>query len=137
MSNRLLSLLTEIESALIANDPAPDGGRWDTSRLVNFKQGLARLTLAICSPTGMSVPRGSILLQCFALADSSLCMKSNLSWEGIANSTVYAIYSKPGINWHREAGQIAVKWLDGQFAMLESPAADQAVSGGAQWEKSA
>jgi hypothetical protein len=116
MSNRLLSLLTEIERALLARDPAPDGGSWDTMRLINYNQGLARLTLAVRSPERVTVSRGSILLQNFTLADGSQCLKANLSWAGAENSTVYAIYSKPQINWSLEASQIAAKWLDGQVA---------------------
>lgn len=114
MSNRLLSLLTEIERALVANDPAPDGGSWDTMRLINYHQGLARLTLAVKSPENVTKSRGSILLQDFALADGSKCMKANLGWEGADSTMVYAIYSKPLMDWSHEARQIAAKWLDSQ-----------------------
>ncbi len=114
MSNRLLSLLTEIERALIANNPAPDGGSWDTMRLINYHQGLARLTLAVKAADHVTSPHGSILLQNFTLADGSQCLKANLSWEGQENTSVYAIYAKPQINWALEASQIAIKWLDGQ-----------------------
>jgi len=120
MSNRLLWLLTEIEHALIANDPAPDGGSWDTMRLINYQQGLARLTLAAKSSEHVTKPRGAILLQDFALADGSKCLKANLSWEGVEHTLVYAIYSKPQINWPYEVSRIATKWLDGQPAVTQS-----------------
>lgn len=120
MSNRLLSLLTDIERALVANDPSPDGGSWDTMRLINYHQGLARLTLAVKSPEQITKSRGSVLLQDFSLADGSKCLKANLSWEGQETTLVYAIYSKPQINWTHEAGQIASKWLDGQPAVVQS-----------------
>ena len=120
MSNRLLSLLTEIERSLIANDSSPDGGTWETLRLINFPQGLARLTLAVRSADGSTATRGTILLQGFTLADGSLCLKANLAWTGTENTSVYAIYSKPEINWRGEAAQIAVKWLDGQLALAEA-----------------
>jgi len=42
---RLLSFLSDIERALIAESPVVDGGAWITTRMVNFHQGLARLTL--------------------------------------------------------------------------------------------
>jgi hypothetical protein len=122
MSNRLLSLLTEIERALMANDAAPDGGSWDTMRLINYHQGLARLTLAVKSPDHVTKTRGSILLQNFTLADGSQCLKANLSWAEAENTTVYAIYAKPQINWALEASQIAIKWLDGQPVALEASA---------------
>jgi hypothetical protein len=109
MSNRLLSLLTEIEHSLIANDSSPDGGTWETLRLINFRQGLARLTLSVRSAAGATATRGTILLQGFTLADGSLCLKANLAWTGTENTSVYAIYSKPEVNWRGEAAQIAVK----------------------------
>ena len=120
MSNRLLSLLTEIERAMVANDPAPDGGMWDTMRLINYQQGLARLTLAVKTAEDIIKPRGTILLQDFSLADGSKCLKANLSWDGVETTLVYAVYSKPHINWTYEAGRIASKWLDGQPTVIQS-----------------
>ena len=134
MSNRLLSLLTEIERALIANDPSPDGGTWDTLRLINFRQGLARLTLSARSTTGVTSARGSILLQGFNLADGSLCLKANLTWQGTEQTSVYAIYAKPEINWRGEAAQIAVKWLDGQFAVAEAAGSTEEVAHGSMMQ---
>ena len=120
MSNRLLTLLTEIERALIANDPTPDGGAWDTLRLINFHQGLARLTLSIRSPSGLTSSQGIVLLQDFSLADGTQCVKASLNWQGIEKSSIYSIYSKPLLDWHREAGQIAAQWLDGHQAAIEA-----------------
>jgi hypothetical protein len=60
------------------------------------------------------------LLQGFALADGSLCMKANLTWQGTENSAMYAIYAKPKIDWRLEASQIADKWLDGLLAVTEA-----------------
>ena len=107
-------MLTEIEQAVIANDPSPDGGAWEAARLINFHQGLARLTLSVRSTTGQVAPRGTILVQNFTLADGTLCLKANLAWRGTDATMVSAVYSKPDTNWRGEAGQIAVKWLDGQ-----------------------
>ncbi|MEI6108042.1 MAG: hypothetical protein WCR49_13665 [Opitutae bacterium] len=122
MSTHLLSLLSDIESALIATDAAPDGGCWDTMRVINFPQGLAALKLAVRSPEKVTTARGTILLQAFTLADGSNCVKANLSWRGTENSTVYAIYTKHGINWRLEASQIADKWLDGQLPLTDTQA---------------
>ena len=134
MSTRLLSLLSDIEHALRANDPSPDGGDWDTLRLVNFRQGLARLTLSVRAPSRVTSAAGSILLQGFCLADGSFCLKANLAWQGTDNSAIYAVYSKPGTNWRLEAGQIADKWLEGWHAQKEAasagPAGQSPVSGG-------
>jgi hypothetical protein len=130
MSNRILSLLTDIEQALKANDPSPDDGTWDTLRLINFHQGLARLTLAVRLPTGVTVGRGMILLQDFSLADGTQCVKANLSWRDVEKSSVYAIYSKPQMNWKLEAGQIANQWLDGHLAAVEAHAAAEHISDG-------
>lgn len=122
MSTRLLSLLTDIERAMIANDPTPDDGAWDTLRLINFNQGLARLTLSIRGADGVIRASGQILLQNFSLADGSQCMKANLSWHGSESTAVYAIYSKPELNWKLEASQIANKWLDGRHTAAEAAA---------------
>jgi hypothetical protein len=124
MSNRLLSLLSEIEQAMKANDPSPDGGTWETLRIINFHQGLARLTLAVRSTAGATAPRGAVLLQSYLLADGSQCVKANLSWHGTETTAVYAIYAKPETNWHGEASQIAIKWLDGWIAATEAAAAE-------------
>lgn len=113
MSNRLLTLLTEIERAIVANDPSPDGGKWDTLRLVNFNRGLARLTLSVRNPAGVTSGRGVILLQQFTLADETQCVKANLSWNGVERSSVYSIYSTPQLDWRREANQVAAQWQDG------------------------
>jgi|CXWL01.1.fsa_nt_gi hypothetical protein len=120
MASRLLSLLTDIERTVRANEPAPDGGNWDTLRLINFRQGLARLTLSIRSPARVTTSAGSLLLQGFSLADGSLCVKASLSWQGTDNAATYAVYAKPETNWRLEAAQIAEKWLDGRLAGEES-----------------
>ena len=122
MSNRLLTLLTHIERAVIANDPSPEGGNWDTLRLVNFHQGLARLTLSIRSTAGVTSSQGVVLLQNFTLADGTQCVKASLTWQGIEASSVYSIYSKPSLDWNREAGQIGAQWLDGHSAAVEAKA---------------
>ena len=130
MSNRLLTLLTEIERALIANDPNPEGGAWDTLRLINFHQGLARLTLSIRSPAGVTLGQGLILLQDFSLADGTQCVKASLNWQGVDKPSVYSIYSKPLLNWHAEAGQIAAQWLDGHQAAVEAKALSESSPSG-------
>ncbi len=123
MSNRLLTLLTRIEHAVVANDPSPEGGNWDTSRLVNFHQGLARLTLSIRSATGAVSVQGVVLLQDFTLADGTQCVKASMSWDGVEKNSVYSIYSKPTLDWNREAAQIGSQWLDGHTTALEAKAA--------------
>ena len=123
MSNRLLTLLTRIERAVIANDPSPEGGNWETLRLVNFHQGLARLTLSIRSAAGAISTQGVVLLQDFTLADGTQCVKASMSWEGVEKNEVYSIYSKPTLNWDREAAQIGSQWLDAHMAALEAKAA--------------
>jgi len=122
MPNRLLSLLSDIERAIIANDPSPDEGTWDTMRLINFHQGLARLTLSVKLPAGTTSVRGTILLQHFTLADDTQCVKANLTWQGVENACTYAIYAKPLVNWNLEASQIAIKWLDGRVPVTEEVA---------------
>lgn len=108
---RLLSFLSEIEKALLAESPAIDGGAWESSRMVNFHHGLARLTL---SPRpGNDFTAGTIFLQAFLLADGSLCLKASLGWNGCNSTPVMAVYSTPQLNWKLEASRIASTWLEG------------------------
>jgi hypothetical protein len=126
MSNRLLSLLTEIERVLISEHSPADGGKWDTLRLMNFNQGLARLTISVQSAQRITAARGIILLQHFTLADDTQCLKANLSWNGTEKTSSYAVYSKPSVDWNREAAQIAGKWIDGLSQVSEASAVAEA-----------
>ncbi len=108
---RLLSFLTEIEKALVAESPALDGGAWAATRIVNFHQGLARLSL---SPrAGNESAPGAIFVQAFSLADGSLCLKASLGWQGHEACPVLAVYSTPQTNWKLEASRIGSVWLEG------------------------
>ena len=108
---RLLSFLTEIEKALAAESPPVDGGAWTATRMINFHQGLARLTLT--PRPGNDFPGGTVFLQGYALADGSVCLKAGLSWQGSEALSVMAVYTTPGINWKLEASRIAGSWLEG------------------------
>jgi hypothetical protein len=109
---RLLSFLTDIERALIAESPAVEGGAWTSTRMVNFHHGLARLTLQPRS-TEVPFPRGTIFLQAFTLADGSVCLKASLNWKGSDAFPIMAVYSTPMLNWKLEASKIASAWLEG------------------------
>ncbi len=130
---RLLSFLTAIETALLAESPALDGGAWDTARMVNFHHGLARLTLT--PRAGNDLPGGAIFLQAFTLADGSLCLKASLNWKGSEHFPVLAVYSTPKLNWKLEASRIAGAWLEGPREVVTSAEAEgdlrplQAVAG--------
>lgn len=114
MNPYLLSFLSNFESTLQADDPAPsDGGTWESSRMVNYTQGLARLALAVRRPQGDSENRGIVALQSYSLADGSSCLKAVLSWTGQNESHTCTIYSKPGIDWKREARKVAAEWMAG------------------------
>ena len=104
---RLLSFLSDIERAVIAESPAVDGGAWETSRMVNFHHGLARLTLTARPGVETAAVGGSIFLQAFVLADGSLCLKASLNWKGSEAFPVLAVYSTPNLNWKIEASRIA------------------------------
>ncbi|MEY2882034.1 MAG: hypothetical protein RLZZ15_4414 [Verrucomicrobiota bacterium] len=122
---RLLSFLTAIEKALVAESPALDGGAWDSSRMISFHRGLARLTLA--PRPGNDGPQGGLLLQEFELADGSLCLKAGLSWQGSEASAVVAVYSTPQLNWKLEASRIAGAWLAGPADVQAFSARDEAL----------
>lgn len=110
---RLLSFLSDIEHALIAESPAVDGGAWETSRMVNFHHGLARLTLKARPGVELAATGGTIFVQAFELADGSLCLKASLNWKGSEAFPVHAVYSRPNLNWKLEASRIASAWLEG------------------------
>jgi hypothetical protein len=110
---RLLSFLSDIERALVAESPVVEGGAWASQRMVNFKQQLGRLSLTARPGADLPVTGGTVFLQSFALADGSLCLKANLSWNGSETSTSVAVYDVPGVNWKLEASKIASAWLNG------------------------
>jgi hypothetical protein len=119
---RLLSFLTEIENSLLAESPAIDGGAWETTRMVNFHHGLARLTLT--PRAGNEFAGGAIFLQSFSLADGSLCLKASLNWKGSDSFPVLAVYSTPQLNWKLEASRIAGVWLEGPREAVAPVTAD-------------
>jgi hypothetical protein len=110
---RLLSFLTDIEKAVIAESPAIDGGAWEATRMVNFEKGLGRLALAPRSPADLPLPGGTIFLQAFKLADGSQCLRATLSWKGSDVTSAVAVYTTPTLNWTLEASRIASAWLEG------------------------
>jgi len=110
---RLLSFLTDIEKAIVAESPVVEGGAWESSRMINFEKGLGRVSLTPRSPADLPLPGGSIFLQAFALADGSQCLKATLSWKDSAVTATIAVYSTPMSNWKLEASRIASTWLEG------------------------
>jgi len=114
---RLLSFLSDIEKALIAESPVVDGGAWESTRMVNFYQGMARLSLTPRAAADLPFPPGSIFLQSFVLADGSMCLKANLTWKGSDAFPIISVYSTPTLNWKLEASRIAMAWLEGPPAL--------------------
>lgn len=122
---RLLSFLSDIERAVIAESPVVDGGAWETTRMVNFQHGLARLTLTPRASSEFAMPGGAIFLQAFVLADGSLCLKASLNWKGSEAFPVIAVYSTPTMNWKLEASKIASAWLEGPPAQASISHAEE------------
>ena len=117
---RLISFLSDIERAVLAESPAVDGGAWESTRMVNFHHGLARLTLTPRPAADLPFPGGAIFLQAFALADGSLCLKASLNWRGSEAFPIMSVYSTPTLNWKLEASKIASAWLEGPPATTAS-----------------
>lgn len=119
MHTRLLSFLTDVQNALLADDPAPaDGGTWACGRTVNYQSGLARLTLAVCLPSGGREDRGTVLLQSHALADGTPCLKAMLGWTGREDARGRSIFAKPDVDWRREARLVSAEWMAGPPARV-------------------
>jgi hypothetical protein len=114
---RLLSFLTEIERAICLEANASEGAVWDSSRIVNFKNGLGRLTLTLRDHEA-GLPEGTIMLQNFDMANGSFCLKASLGWQGSDTATVIAVYDTPLLNWKLEASRIASTWLAGAVAEI-------------------
>lgn len=109
---RLLSFLSDFEKSLAADDPSPNDGSWETSRAVNYHQGLARLVVGVRTAGGRQ-NRGSVLLQSYALADGTRCLKAVLAWEESPQTVARSIYSKFDTDWAREARTVAAEWMAG------------------------
>ena len=110
---RLLSFLADIEKSVVAESPVVEGGAWETTRMLNFDQGLGRLTLMPRPKSELPLPGGAIFLQAFALADGSQCLKATLSWNGSPVTHAIPVYSTPTSNWKLEASRIASTWMEG------------------------
>jgi hypothetical protein len=114
MQTRLLAFLHETERSIRAGKPEPaPSATWETTRSVNYALGLAKLTLAAKTGTGPATPQGSVLLQSFKLADSTVCLKATLSWGGAEMDVTHPIFSKPTLNWEAEASRLADAWICG------------------------
>ena len=99
---RLLSFLTDIERAIRLEANAGDDAIWDSSRIVNFRSGLGRLNLT-ARDRDAGLPSGTVLVQHFALANGSFCLKATLGWEGSPAATTLSVYETPVLNWKRIA----------------------------------
>ena len=125
MHTRLLSFLSDFECSLAADDPAPSDGSWETTRTVNYNQGLARLMLCVRLPGGKIESRGTVMLQSFLMADETTCLKAVLTWTGSDSKLGRSIYAKPETNWVSEARKVAAEWMAGPPAKVESVTEEQ------------
>lgn len=122
MPPRLLSFFSDIERSIEADQPSStEEGAWKCMRTVNYSLGIARLELGMVPSGSMAVSKGTILLQCYQLADSSPCLKAALSWAGIEGTVTRSIYSKPEMSWTSEARKIAAEWLGGPPPAMDKP----------------
>jgi hypothetical protein len=103
MAPRLLTILTQIETALVNQGSVSVST--PPSRSVSFHKGLARMVFADGS--------GSIVLQNFVLADGQICIRANFSWRGSNDAGTTSVYPREGFDWLAAADQIAVAWMAG------------------------
>jgi hypothetical protein len=108
---RLLSFLSEIEQALLLEANATDSPPWETSRMVNFQAGIARLTLSGGDELGL--PQGVIVVQRYWLADNSFCLKAQLQWLGSEAVRTLSVFEVPLLSWKLAASRVATDWLAG------------------------
>ena len=112
MQYRLLSLLADIEKAIRCSMPDSDGIALESTRMVNFHSGLARLSFRARTSHGAE-PRGQLQLQHFNLADGRVCVKVHLGWAGSEAHRTIELYTLPGVEWGTEVQRVAEAWLDG------------------------
>lgn len=110
---QLLSFLSEIGDALTKQSISDMGPTWDITRMVNYHHGLGRMNLTAPAGADDTQMRGAIFIQTYNLADGSLCLKANLSWQGSERFSTITVYSKPGLKWRTATAQIASSWLAG------------------------
>jgi hypothetical protein len=114
MQTRLLAFLHETERSIRAGKPEPaPSASWETTRSVNYSLGLAKLTLGAKAACGQTAAMGSVLLQSFKLADSTICLKATLSWHGADSEVTHPIFAKPLLDWESEASLLAEAWISG------------------------
>jgi hypothetical protein len=119
MQYRLLSLLADIEKAIRCSMPDSDGTTLESSRMVSFHTGLARLSFRNRTANGTE-PRGQLQLQHFNLADGRVCVKVHLSWAGSEANRTIELYTLPGVEWGTEVQRVAEAWLDGPPSAVAS-----------------
>ena len=117
MTQRLLSLLSQIENSLRQADP-------DTIRLlqshrsVNYQKGLAKLNLT--TPGGATW--GTATLQGYRLANGETCLKLALTCGPSSGVIPLSLFPRENHDWVNEARKIAVLWLEeaqGAQALVE------------------
>lgn len=123
---RLLSFITDIEHAVVANSPMVDGGAWSSQRVINFPRGLGRLELVPRPGAELPVNGATVALQTFLLANGECCIKARLSWPDEERAQDFAVYPTPSLNWKGEASRIAMALLDGPSALPPVPPAKAA-----------
>jgi len=113
MPTLLLFSLTQIENALQKELAAQNLPPCTVTRLVNYHQRVARITLTPPPEADPSLRAGSIFLQTFSLADGSMCIKASLAWRGSEAFPAFPLYGAPDRNWSAEYALIAARWLAG------------------------
>jgi hypothetical protein len=117
MPPRLLSFLSAVEHALVAN--AYSGVDQRPERFVNYQKGIARMTFRDGS--------GSLTLQNFTLADGQICIKAEFSWSKSQLFGSQSVFpTMEDFNWPLAASKVADGWLAGLPAVDESLAFDGA-----------
>ena len=103
---RPLSFLSDVEDSIRRLNPGALSG--NTSRAIDFRQGLARLELN---------NRGdAVAVQCFELADGRDCLKAIIHWAGSRETREVSVYPNEvnrGTIWKQSAARLAEIWLAG------------------------
>ncbi len=111
MSVRLLSFLSAIENALRSGPALPAGRELTTTRIVDYRKGIARMNVRLPAADGAE-RRGNIQLQQLTTAEGRACLRASLAWDVAPPSVGVDIFGTAETVWKAEAGRLARAWLD-------------------------
>ncbi|HEX2855054.1 MAG TPA: hypothetical protein VHO24_17600 [Opitutaceae bacterium] len=122
MATHLVSLLGDVEQALMEASAIRWGAAWNLGRALSEAHLVGRITLTPAAGAAPSQTRGAIFLQGEALPDGLMRFKASFHWHGSeAFPSVPVGSNSNAMGWKTEAARIAALWLAGPPATRVTP----------------